>query len=421
LRPNHRLEENRPVTWKRAARLAPAVTARRGAWALWAGAAALTAVAVGLYLLDVSVSTEDRDRLPLGALPAVVACVLACATVGALIASRLPRHPIGWLFSALGVTLAAVFALSGWADYALITKRGTAAGGDLAVWTLSWLFLVPLVTVPTLLFLLFPTGRPLSRGWGRLVWLATGAALVSLAGIAFRPGPIGYEPPVANPLGVGGAAGDALAFAATAGQVVAIVVLFCAALGMAVRFRRAHGEERLQLKWLAFAATLVAVTFPAAAGGPSEGLAADLLWLSALLAFMTLPLAAGVAILRHRLYDIDLVIRRTLIYGGLTAILAGVYLGLVLLSGLAVGDSDLAVAASTLAVAALFRPARARVQAAVDRRFYRRRYDAGQTLEAFGTRLRDELDLDALGADLRGVVRDTVQPAHVSLWLRSPR
>ena len=397
------------------------MTARRQAWALWLVAAMLAAVAVGLYLLDVSVSTEDRDRLPLGALPAVVACVLACATVGALIVVRLPRHPVGWLFLGLGVTLAAVFALSGWADYALITKRGSAAGGAAAVWMLSWLFLVPLVTAPTLLFLLFPTGRPLSRRWGVLLRLAAGAALVSMLGIAFRPGDLAYDPPVANPLAIGGAPGRVLEVAATAGQVAAIVVLLGSALGMAVRFRRARGDERMQLKWLAFAAALVAVAFPVAAGGPSDGLVADLLWLNALLAFMSLPLAAGIAILRHRLYDIDVVIRRTLVYGGLTAALAGTYLGLVLLSGLAVGDSDLAVAASTLVVAALARPALARIQSAVDRRFYRRRYDAGRTLEAFGARLRDELDLDALGADLRGVVRDTVQPTHVSLWLRSGR
>ncbi len=396
------------------------MSARRAAWALWAVAAALTAAAVVIYLLDVSVSTEDRERLPLGALPALVAAILGFSTVGALIAVRLPRNPIGWLFLVLGAALALVFVASGYADYTLLAHPGAWPAGDWAVWLLSWSFLAPLVTAPTLLFLLFPTGRAQSRRWAALVWVALGAAVLATIGVALRPGPIDYDPPVTNPAGVEGA-GDVLRVVADAGTVVALVTLVVSAAGLALRLRRSRGEERVQLKWFGYSAALVAIAFPVAAGGPSEGLIADLLWLNALLSFLSVPLATGIAILRHRLYDIDLVIRRTLIYAALTLTLAGAYLATVLLVGLAVGQSGFAVAVSTLAVAALFRPVRGRIQAAVDRRFYRSRYDAALTLEAFGARLRDELDLEALGADLRGVVRETVQPSHVSLWLRRTR
>jgi hypothetical protein len=197
--------------------------------------------------------------------------------------------------------------------------------------------------------------------------------------------------------------------------------------GLVVRLRRSHGVERLQLKWVAYVGSLTLSALLLAAvslafRGPVVDPIGTVGWgVFLLLVVFGLPSAVGASILRHRLYDIDVVINRTLVYGALTATLGATYLGLVLLVGLTVGRSNVAIAVSTLAVAALFRPARARIQAAVDRRFYRRRYDAGQTLEAFGARLRDELDLDALRGEIASVVGETVQPARVSLWLRGER
>ena len=262
-----------------------------------------------------------------------------------------------------------------------------------------------------------------------MLWVGAGVVGVSIAGTAF-----GSEPPsrgrargrLPNPLGIGGPVGDALSAVASVSNAAYAVVVLCALAAPALRLRRATGVERQQLKWFALAISLLIVGLAAAAIGEVTGFQplGNVGW-SLFIGSLVLgvPLAIAVAILRHRLLDVDVVINRTLVYGALTATLALAYRQLCWCSAasgapLTRADSSLAIAASTLAVAALFRPARARIQAVVDRRFYRRRYDAALTLEAFGGRLRDELDLEALAGDLRGVVRDTVQPAHVSLWLR---
>jgi hypothetical protein len=275
--------------------------------------------------------------------------------------------------------------------------------------------------------LLFPDGRLLSRRWRLVLWLAVADLALGMASAMLKPGPLELQQSsgIDNPLGVAGGLSDALRIAELP---IGATALILAGASVVVRFRRSRGVERQQLKWFALVGVstatclAVAVFFGTVLQIERYNPIAVVAWLTglALLGF-GLPIATGFAIFRHRLYDVDVVIRRTLVYGALTATLGAFYLGLVLLIGLAVGRSNFAIAVSTLAVAALVRPARARIQAAVDQRFYRRRYDAGRTLEAFGSRLRDELDLEALAADLRGVVHDTVQPAHVSVWLRSPR
>jgi hypothetical protein len=334
---------------------------------------------------------------------------LAFATIGALVRSRVPGNRIGPLFCVIGAVLGVGDFLFQYADQALFISE-TLPGGPAAAWLQNF-GLPSCFGLLGVAVLLFPDGRPPSPRWRWVLALA----------YAVRPGPL--DDPfdvVVNPLGIPGT--FALMDALTGlGWMFMGASVGLAAVASARRLRRAHGVERAQLKWLALAAAFTGVAI--VADVVSYFIAAtgiNVLRNVVLgLGFTVFPLAVGVAILRHRLYDIDVVINRALVYAALTATLAATYLGLVLLVGLAVGRSGFAVAVSTLAVAALFRPLRAGIQAAVDRRFYRRRYDAAQTLEAFGARLRDELDLDALGADLRAVVHETVQPAHVSLWLRS--
>ena len=344
---------------------------------------------------------------------------LTYAVVGALIASRHPRNPVGWLFCAVGLYFAGSEAL-----YAYARDPSEPTGSVAAAWVHTWTG-EPSAVAVVLLVLLFPTGRFLSRRWRRAGLGAVAASAVWAVALAFDPGTLRPVETIENPLGVDGA-GAVLDPIARLGPVVLLGVIFLAVAGVIARFRQARARERQQLKWLALGAAylvaaLLAMIVLLLLVDTDQG-AWDLI--TALIicsGIAALPVAAAVAILREQLYDIDIVINRALVYGTLTATLGGAYLGTVLLIGLTVGRSGFAVAVSTLAVAALFRPARARIQATVDRRFFRRRYDASRTLDAFSARLRDQVDLGALGSDLRGVVSDTVQPTHISLWLRSPR
>jgi hypothetical protein len=358
--------------------------------------------------------------------------VLGFAWVGALVASRQARNPIGWLLLAIGITLA----LGALVDASLMLDDAPARG--LSAWLSDWTWYVWLTLAGIFLPLLFPTGRPLSPPWRRVLWLGVAALVLSVLGSAFDPGRLDVDSavPVDNPFGIGGAMADVWPVMSRAGDVLAGIAFALAAASLVVRFRRSRGVERQQLKWFAYVGLLAAtglavamaqVLFGAQPSEDTEGGWLEVVgavgWFTALGAIVFgIPLATGMAILRHRLYDIDVVINRTLVYGALTATLAGAYLGSVLLLQLALGplteDNGLAIAGSTLGVAALFRPARARIQGLVDRRFYRRKYDAAHTIERFGARVRDEVELESLSAELRGVVADTMQPAHVSLWLR---
>ena len=292
------------------------------------------------------------------------------------------------------------------------------------MWLDDWLSDVWIGLIAVWIPLLFPDGRLLSPRWRPVLWLAFLDIALSVSGAMLKPGPLELQQSsgIDNPLGVDGGLPGTLSDLEVP---VGATALILAGASVVVRFRRSRGLERQQLKWFALVGVAtavclaVAIFFGTILADHRYNAVAVTGWLTGLaLLGIGLPVATGFAILRHRLYDVDVVINRALVYGALTAMLGAVYLGLVLLIGLAVGRSNLAIAVSTLAVAALVRPARARIQGVVDRRFYRRRYDAGRTLEAFGTRLRDELDLETLGADLRGVVDETMQPAHVSLWLR---
>jgi hypothetical protein len=353
----------------------------------------------------------------------LVLVIFSFVTLGGLVSYRRPGNAVGWIIALMGILLA----LSGFAQsygvYALYAAPDSLPGGEVMAWFSAWTIIPCLFAAPALLFLLFPDGHLISRRWLVVFWLVIAATCVTMLSTALDP--VLSDAPfegVVNPFGVD-TSDTSFALISPYGWPGMAAGLLAAAVAMIVRLRRARGVERQQLKWIASAATVLPLTSLTAVVSWYLGwyLAATTL---PFLAPVLIPLAAGYAVLKYRLYDIDIIINRTLVYGSLTITLALVYFGGVVttqtffraLTGQA-EQSQLAVVVSTLAIAALFNPLRRRIQAFIDRLFYRRKYDASRTLDAFSYRLRDETDLATLNNELVTVVRETMQPEHISLWL----
>jgi hypothetical protein len=379
------------------------------AWGIWG----LTVLAAALTLVLASLNE------PLSSFRNT-ALILAFSTVGALVASRRRENPIGWLFcSGALVWILGELALEV-GVYALITDPGAFSNGAWAAWFGTWARGIGWFLIVTFLLLLFPDGRPPSPRWRPVLWGAVGYIAFFTLVIWLSPvsGDFRLEF-VRNPLGL-----EIEIMNLLVELLYLTIPLLVVAGGTAVivRFRRSRGDERQQLKWFAYAVAVMIVVFVFWFSLELAGLV-PLSALAFSVPLLGLPIAVGIAILKYRLYDIDVVINRTLVYGTLTAALAAVYVAsIALIQGtfrlLTGGESQLAVVASTLAIAALFNPLRRRIQAFIDRRFYRRKYDAAQTLAAFSAKLREEVELDQLTSDLVAVVRETLQPQHASLWLR---
>ena len=406
------------------------------AWSLAGIALAMAAATIALTLLRSAHVPGGGDNSTGDVL--IFVSFLAFPVVGALIASRRPRNPIGWICLADGLMWMLIVVSDEYSAYALARPGSLPFPATVHALLYAWLWVPAVGLLGTYLILLFPDGRLPSRGWRPVAWIS-GAVILLVSVLTFLiPGPLEGLGGARNPFGL-----EESPWVVDAGWILLPLLPLCmlaSAASLVWRYRHSGGEEREQIKWIAFAASFVGlvylfvmsaavVTWLVSPEEPSD-LGAETIWGAILenvmlLGFAGVPVAIGFAVLKHRLYDIDLVINRALVYGALTASLALIYVGGVVamqfvfrtLSG---GGSQLAVVASTLAIAALFNPLRRRIQDFIDRRFYRKKYDAATTLEAFGAKLRDETDLGSLSRDLVVVVRGTVQPEHVSLWLRRP-
>src|SRR4028119_2362753 len=387
------------------------------AWSLWALSVALTTLSLVLLVL-----IRSYPGIHVFDWWLVNSLVVIDATVGRGVAPRRPGNRGGWLLCLSGVATSTSTFASQYAIYALLAQPNSLPAGAAMAWISAWM--LPVMNgVQVFYLLLFPTGRLPSRRWRWLAWLTVAYILVGGVTAAFSPGAyLGSLGPIRNPLGIEGLTQFYKAVLYT----MSPALFLAAAFSLVVRLRRAVGVERQQLKWLAYAAGGLAIVSILLMISIAIDTPRWYEWVAnAIIVAVTpgIPIAIGIAILRYRLYDIDLLINRTLVYGSLTVTLVALYFGgivvlqrvFVVLTG---QQSTLAVVASTLLIAALFTPLRRRIQSFIDRRFYRSTYDARKTLEGFSARLCEETDLDPLSDELAGVVRETMQPAHVSLWLR---
>jgi hypothetical protein len=392
------------------------------AWSVAVLCVGLHAVSIVLYLASRDVETPG-DEQAIAASAGFLACFLLFPAVGALVLSKRPRHPVGWLLLYIGFALALNDVLFAYADYAVYAHPGSLPAGVWSGWLGASLDPVFIMAV-ALVLLLFPDGRPPSRRWRPAVLLVLGTAVLGSLHAALKQGPVYADTfPADNPAGVDAISGISDRVDDLIIVPFALAILLSAA-SVIVRFRRSRGEERQQMKWLAFAAALLMAAFVGGIGIASALGHPDLAGGLMGVALAVVPVAIGIAILRYRLYEIDRIVSRTLVYGALTVVLGAAYAGLVLVGQWAfasvAGGSKLVIAVSTLAVAALALPLRRRLQRVVERRFYRRRYDAQRTLEAFGARLREQVQLETLRGDLCAAVEDTMEPACVALWLKRP-
>jgi len=400
---------------------------RTATWLAWyMCVVSLTLMTLGLVLLVLSRSPVYADAPVFDYWLVNTVIAISFSTVGGVIAPRLPsQNPIGWIFCTIGLVAGMRLFVAEYAVVTLLAEPGTVAGmlrgGEALAWVSSWLWVVH-IGLFVFLALLFPDGRPPTARWRPFGWLVAGVIVVGTVSVAFWPETAAGFDLVNHPLGIE-VATDTLNPVETLLYSLGLIAMS----SMLVRLRRSKGAERQQIKWFAYAVAVLA-TSAILAYVVSESMGLVWLgWVSTVLVIVSvvgLPVAVGIAILRYRLYNIDVLINRTLVYGSLTAVLVGMYLGSVVLfqelfRTLTGQESQLGIVASTLAIAALFNPLRHRIQGFIDRSFYRRKYDARKTLEAFSAKLREETDLDTLSDDLVGVIRETMQPEHVSLWLRS--